>query len=268
MMDIQNFPWILLPSLVLVAAILLLSNRPVVEATLDMLYLHDDWLSQHLKQVDLPTWKALQQTTGLSEQTVQRIRRGELERVTLGQLQQLARTLNLTLSSLLIGLQVVVAASAEEPSAAVSRSVEGEAEDREREALRQECMALQQALQRQTSDIQRALQQETFEELRTLLTSFPTLPRMVKAQPQLPAQNLLALFSGLENLLERWEIRALGEPWQSVRYDPQIHQGDSPDLQAGETVYVRFVGYRQGETILAPAKVSRTLPAAATPPAA
>jgi hypothetical protein len=33
-----------------------------------------------------------------------------------------------------------------------------------------------------------------------------------------------------------------------------------PDIQPGEAVYVRFVGYRDGETVLVPAKVSRTLP--------
>jgi len=35
-------------------------------------------------------------------------------------------------------------------------------------------------------------------------------------------------------------------------------------MEPEETVYVRFVGYRQGDQILARAKVSRTLPAAAS----
>ena len=32
------------------------------------------------------------------------------------------------------------------------------------------------------------------------------------------------------------------------------------DIQPEELVYIRFVGYREGEQILCPAKVSRTLP--------
>jgi hypothetical protein len=39
-----------------------------------------------------------------------------------------------------------------------------------------------------------------------------------------------------------------------------LHQPDVEDITEGELVYIRFVGYREGERILAPAKVSRTLP--------
>ncbi len=86
---------------------------------------------------------------------------------------------------------------------------------------------------------------------------------MAQTTPNMPAQNLVALFTPLENLLQMWGIEAIGSPWQQVAYDPRLHQPDMDGMAIGESVYIRFVGYRQGERILYPAKVSYTLPSAA-----
>ena len=86
---------------------------------------------------------------------------------------------------------------------------------------------------------------------------------MAQTKPDLPARNLIALFTPLENLLQTWGIAAIGTPWQQVAYDPQLHQPDADDMAIGESVYIRFVGYRSianSHQILCPAKVSRTLP--------
>ena len=86
---------------------------------------------------------------------------------------------------------------------------------------------------------------------------------MVENKPELPARNVIAMLTTLDNLIRFWGYDAIGTPWEAVSYDPQLHEGDSSDLKAGEQVYVRFVGYRQGDRILIPAKVSRILPATA-----
>lgn len=128
------------------------------------------------------------------------------------------------------------------------------------DSLRQECLRLQQALQQQAVQVTDEVRQTTFEQLQTLLTNYPTVSKMAQAKPDLPAKNLISLFTPLENLLHSWGYEAIAAPWQQVPYDPQLHQPDVPDMEVGEMVYVRFIGYRQGETILCPAKVSRTLP--------
>jgi hypothetical protein len=126
--------------------------------------------------------------------------------------------------------------------------------------LQQECLQLRQQLTIQTTEAQIDSQIATFSTLQTLLTQYPSLRPMVAAQPDLPARNLIAMFTVLDNLLEDWGITPIGAPWEALIYDPQLHQGDAADLQLGESVYVRFVGYRQADRILVPAKVSRTLP--------
>lgn len=103
-------------------------------------------------------------------------------------------------------------------------------------------------------------QKATFDQLRSLLISYPSILHRLTLQPDLPAKNLAALFVALDNLLQSWEYESIGSPWAQVTFDPQIHQPDRDDIQPGELVYIRFVGYRHGETILAPAKVSRSLP--------
>jgi molecular chaperone GrpE (heat shock protein) len=128
--------------------------------------------------------------------------------------------------------------------------------------LTQECHQLQQSLQQQESVLTQEQRQQTFSQLQTLLINYPSAVRIVEAKPDLPAKNLLALFTPLENLLQDWGYEAIGSVWQEVAFSPQLHHPDVPDIQPGEPVYIRFIGYRQGNTILCPAKVSRTLPEA------
>ncbi len=134
--------------------------------------------------------------------------------------------------------------------------------------LQQQCQRLREELVSQQSQLKSDFNNATFEQLQTLLTNYPTACKMAQTTPDLPAKNLVALFTPLENLLQAWGIEAIGSPWQSVSYDPHLHQPDEDDIAIGEQVYIRFVGYRTiqetaSPQILCPAKVSRTLPAAA-----
>ncbi len=128
--------------------------------------------------------------------------------------------------------------------------------------LQQQCQRLREELRLQKEQLTVDFSNATFEQLQTLLVNYPSACKMAQTVPDLPAQNLVALFTPLENLLQTWGIEAIGSPWQRVAYDPQLHQPDA-DMAIGESVYIRFVGYRQGEQILYPAKVSYTLPSAA-----
>jgi molecular chaperone GrpE (heat shock protein) len=130
----------------------------------------------------------------------------------------------------------------------------------ELEQLRQEIARLQEQLAAGKAQAEGDLKADTFETLQTLLVNYPSARRMADSNPNMPARNLSALFVPLENLLENWGYEPIGQVWEQVTYDPQIHQADEEDITEGENVYVRFIGYRDGDAILAPAKVSRTLP--------
>ena len=130
--------------------------------------------------------------------------------------------------------------------------------------LKKEAQRLKHELEQQSTTLNIDFQDTTFEQLHSLLTSYPTVRAIVKTQPNLPAKNLVALFKPLDNLLANWGIETIGKPWQKASYNPQLHQSDSQDIEEGESVYIRFIGYRQGDRILSPAKVSRTLPGKST----
>lgn len=129
------------------------------------------------------------------------------------------------------------------------------------EALRTECLQLREALQKQKIELENEFQHSIFQQLQTLLTNYPSVRQLVELKPELPAKNLISLFTSLDNLLESWGYEPIGNVWEQVHYNPQLHQPDASDVEVGELVYIRFVGYRKGNHILAPAKVSRTLPA-------
>ncbi|MEN9223481.1 MAG: helix-turn-helix transcriptional regulator [Thermostichus sp. BF3_bins_97] len=99
-----------------------------------------------------------------------------------------------------------------------------------------------------------------FSLLQPLLTSYPTIRQIAQRKPDWPAQNVTALFRSLDALLQHWGYEPIGSPLESVPFEPQLHQPDQPDIQPGDPVFIRFVGYRQGGHIFCPAKVSRSLP--------
>ncbi|PLS68028.1 MAG: hypothetical protein CV045_10245 [Cyanobacteria bacterium M5B4] len=103
-------------------------------------------------------------------------------------------------------------------------------------------------------------QEGLLDRLLPLLIQYPTLRQTIAHNPQLPAKQLLPLLALLDAVADYWHLEPIGEVWQPVPYNPQLHQADTPPIQPGEIVYVRFIGYRSGDTIYAPAKVSRQLP--------
>jgi molecular chaperone GrpE (heat shock protein) len=123
-----------------------------------------------------------------------------------------------------------------------------------------QCQRLREELKQQYQQLQSDFQHETFTQLQTLLSNYPTVKKMALAKPDLPAKNLVSLFTSLDNLITNWGYNAIGETWEQVNYNPQLHQADSDDIQEGELVYIRFIGYQDGDKVLYPAKVSRTLP--------
>lgn len=199
-------------------------------------------LRDRLSELGIPSWQALQYKSGLSSHSLRQVRRGQIRQLKLAQIEQLAAALNWSLEELMhiFGIS----------STAVTQI----------EQLQQQCLRLREELQQQASLLQTDERDSTFEQLQTLLTNYPSARMMAQSKPDLPAKNLVALFTPLENLLKNWGYEPIGKPWEQVLYNPQWHQPDAADITEGESVYVRFVGYRNGDRILSPAKVSRTLP--------
>ncbi len=199
----------------------------------------EEWIRQRMNELGLSSWSKLQQQARIGRRSLYHLRQGYLQSLKLSQLQSLAAALEWSLEELLSRFHLI-------PTDHPSR--QGEEEE------------LQYQPQPSSPEARDQLQRQTFETLQTLLTQYPTARHLAEIRPQLPAKNLTAFFRSLDQLLQTWGIEAIGSPWEAVPFDPVLHHPDTPDLGLGETVYIRFVGYRKGSTILCPAKVSRTLP--------
>lgn len=216
---------------------------------------YDAILRERMNQLGIVDWQDLGKKAGLSRFGVRLVRRGNVRQLTVEQMKRLAIVLNLnvqefdrTLGSLPISAPIPAPTSATANRAS------------EIEELRQQCFRLREELQQQKNQLTDDFRRATFEQLQTLLTNYPAARKMAETKPDMPAKNLSALFTPLENLLSSWGFETIGSAWEQVTYNPQLHQPDVGDITEGELVYIRFVGYRDKERILVPAKVSRTLP--------
>ena len=216
---------------------------------------YDPLLMSRLNQLGMTSLVSLQQKSGLTDSRLRRVRRGELASLQLKELTRLATALGWTIEELLFNFDIRDTSSSKKLS--------------EIEALRTECLRLREELQQQSVELTTEFHHLAFQQLQTLLTNYPSIRQLVKVKPDLPAKNLILLFTSLDNLIESWGYQPIGQAWEQVPYNPQLHQPDASDIEVGELVYVRFVGYREGDAtdgdrsysrILCPAKVSRTLP--------
>ena len=203
-------------------------------------YKNDPWLRLRMQEVGIPTWRDLRKKAGIERLTLQHIRQDQVKKLNLGQLTQLANALEWQIERLLEQCNLI--------------------KNKELNALRHECQRLHTEVKEQSSEITKDTRESIFHQLQSLLTNYPSLRQMVQTKPDLPAKNVISLLTPLDNLLNSWEYETIGQAWEAVEYSPQLHQADSSEIQPGERVYVRFVGYRNSSGIICPAKVSRTLP--------
>lgn len=209
---------------------------------------YDPILRERMNQLDIADWQDLAAQAGLTRFGLRLLRRGDVRNLSLDELRRLATVLNLNFQEF------------DRNFAALPSSTTDTTNTNEIAELRQQCLRLREELQQQKTQLTTDFRNATFEQLQTLLTNYPAARKMAEAKPDLPAKNLSALFTPLENLLKNWDFEMIGSAWEQVAYNPQLHQPDVEDITEGELVYIRFVGYRNGERILTPAKVSRTLP--------
>ncbi len=225
---------------------------------------NDDLLLELMRRNNILNWNQLQQKSELSNSAMWKLRDGDGISLSLDELERVAIALNIPLGNFLDKLGILPPHPELETKRRECLELQQQLQQltQEKETLRKDGLRLHSELQQQQLELTQEFRKSTFEKLQTLLVNYPSIHQMVKIKPELPAKNLLSSFTPLENLLKEWDYQPIGKPWQQVEYNPQIHQPDTGDIQEGEKVYIRFIGYQHQGNILCPAKVSRTLPGA------
>ncbi len=219
-------------------------------------------LLQLMKREGFRDWYDLQIKAGLSFPDLWLLRNGNISSLKWSEINRVAGVFSLSLGEFLEKLDLLP----ENPQLAICHQeclqLQNQLQQltQDKEILHQEGLRLHSELQQQRRELKQEFRQSTFTQLKTLLTNYPSIQQMVGIKPELPAKNLLSMFTPVDNLLSEWGYEPIGKPWEQVAYNPQFHQPDAADIAEGESVYIRFVGYHHQGNILCPAKVSRTLP--------
>jgi molecular chaperone GrpE (heat shock protein) len=201
-------------------------------------------LRQLMQLVGVSTFKQLSHQASVSPSQIRRLRQGGALQMQLQTLVKISQTLQMPLAELLTTF------------GGVNLGQESFTRQSTPTSLQQEYQRLQAQLERQRESLNQEFQQNSLQVLESWMLQWPTATYAVEQNPDLPATKLLKLVRPIEQLLQQWGVEAIAPVGSNLPYDPQLHQLMSGTAQPGETVQVRYAGYRQGDKLLHRAKVS------------
>ena len=201
-----------------------------------------------MQRVDVPSFKALARSSGVSERQLMRLRQGEVQQMRVDVLLKLSQALQVPLAELMATFSSVEFGRENVTPTGESKQAIT--------ALKQEYQRLQAQLEQQRQALWQEFQQSSLQVLESWLLQWPTAAHKAQENPQLPAVRLLPLVRPMEQLLQQWGVEAIAPVGAEMPYDPQMHQLLKGTAQPGERVKVRYTGYRQGDKLLYRAKVS------------
>ncbi len=202
-------------------------------------------LRQLMQEAGVPSFHALSQRAGISDESVLKLRRGQIAQMRLETLIKLSQALGIEITELLSTFSVIPA-PIPSPQAAPAAL----------EALQQEYERLQDQLAQQQQELERQFQQTSLQTIESWLLQWPTAAYAAQQNPQAPAVKLLPLVRPVEQLVQQWGVVAIAPVGSEVAYDPQRHQLLDGSAQPGDRVKIRYTGYLQGDRLLYRARVS------------
>jgi DNA-binding Xre family transcriptional regulator len=212
---------------------------------------YSDLLRSLMQPLNIPSFKALSRTAGVSEWQVKQLRQGRAAQMQVEPLFKLSQTLQISLNELLVKFSDL-------PLADLPLSPSQPDSNQQLTALQQEYRRLEAQLTEQQQTLQQAFQRSSLQTLESLLLQLPTAAYAAENNPQVPAARLLPLLRPIEQLLKSWGVEAIAPVGSEVPYDPQLHQLMEGQAEVGDRVKIRYAGYTQGDKLLHRAKVSPT----------
>ena len=214
---------------------------------------YTDLLQKLMQQVGVSSYKALTQVAGVSDRQLLRLRRGEVGQMRVDVLLKLSQVLKVSLKELVVNFSSgeFFDATPPEESQAIAD-------------LKREYERLQAQLDTQRQELCQEFQQSSLQVMESWLLQWPTAAQKARENQHLAAVKLLPLLRPIEQLLQQWGVEAIAPVGAELPYEPQLHQLMEGTAQPGETVKVRYTGYRQADKLLYRAKVSPISPASSS----
>ncbi len=200
-----------------------------------------------LEKAGFKNCQELSQNTGISQWQLTRLQYGLMHRMTLETILNIASALNISLEQLIATFV---------PESKYPQDWQPQQENRDSGIENQEYQRLQQTIAQQRETLELEFQTASLQALESWLLQWPTAVAAIVKNPELPAERLLLLMKPIEELVAHWGVKAIYSVGEELPYDPQWHELMKGDADPGDTVQVRYVGYKQGDKILYKAKVS------------
>ncbi|MBW4511418.1 MAG: nucleotide exchange factor GrpE [Scytonematopsis contorta HA4267-MV1] len=224
---------------------------------------NNEKLQELMQRVGISSYKALGQTAGVSKGQILQLRRGNITVMRLSILLKLSQALRISLDDLVTAFSGVSDSDVSDISLNKPVSIQPVETNKEQDLLqkidelKQEYQRLQNKMEVSRQESQQEFILSNLQLLESLLLQFPTAAQKAQENPQLAAVKILPLVQKpLEKLLNAWGVEAIALVGAEIPYDPQWHQLLEGTAQPGESVKVRYTGYRQGDKLLYRAKVS------------
>jgi molecular chaperone GrpE (heat shock protein) len=207
-------------------------------------------LQKLIEAVDIANIPALSEASGVSQWQISRLLHGLILNLSIVNILKLASILQVPIAELLVLF-------APEGTIELHDSPEKAREAKnDLKTLQQEYQLLKQQLEERESTSKAEFRQHSLEILESWLIQWPTAANAAIGNSELPATRLLPLVKPVEKLVREWGIETIGNVGEETAYDPQYHELMEGFAAEGETVKVRYVGYRQDDRILHRVKVS------------
>jgi len=195
----------------------------------------------------------LSQRSQVSTWHLYRIQSGLLPKMALEHSVKIAQALQISLDEL-------IAQFAPDAPPLPQKAIAAAPEQANADVLKQEYRRLEQQIEQQRESLTAQFQQASLDTIESWLLQWPTAVAAVEKNPEIPAAKLLNLVKPVNELLKQWAVEAIGTVGAAIDYAPQFHQLLDGEAEPGDRVWVRYVGYRQGEKLLYRAKVSPESP--------
>lgn len=208
-------------------------------------------LKDLMNQAGIPSLQELSARSQVSTWHLYRIQSGLLSKIALEHAVKIANALQVTLDELIAQFA---------PDTTPLKAIAAAPEAVNADVLKQEYRRLEEKLDQQRVSLTSEFQQASLETIESWLLQWPTAAAAVEKNPDLPAAKLLNLVKPVNALLQQWNVMAIGTVGEATEYNPQEHQLLEGEAEPGDRVWVRYIGYQQGEKLLHRAKVSPVAP--------
>jgi len=213
-------------------------------------------LKKLMQQVGITSFNSLAKITGVSLQKLQQLRRGNLQKFRLEELQQLSQVLSISLPKLLTtfaGVDPDHQDSNQDLDQDLSQQLK---ESQQITLLRHEYERVQNQLQEQRSHLLQEFQQTSLQTLETWLLQWERVAHHARHHPEFSASKILPLMRSVEQLIKNWGVEAIATLGAEIPYDPQWHRLQTGTAHPSDLVKVQSPGYTYQGKLLHRAEVT------------